>query len=751
MNSCYSKKQDSRKSLGRSCRLPVIGALLCAVFLGFVPEANALKRPPGRLDRSSGQRAAFVLDLSFPQQASDIIPGLFELIPSGWPEVPVQPAWLYQMPEEAVSSGTDYFAKRFEVPVQGPFVVLGSAILVNPREEGELIPFPEILLTTEVFGGGPDLGRPVFRRTLLAPQPGSSVLYVDFSDADTLFQGPEVLYLVVRFPEGLSTGASIMLDTDQDYGLYPGSNYLATDNAPFLSFERAAEIVRPAFFGLDSLAPPGLAGDQLAVALSIGADTLNVPVYPPWVNKILPPVEGDVARGLGVQLGILPVWADGRPLGYPAERIRVTHVMPDTQGDSLIAQLDLEPDGWIHIPGLENRTYLLRFAVMDKNGRTGLPSGAYYVLPADPNEPNDSRDEAAELDLSVPVSGLWKEARTGPAVVQNPADFDFFHLELLAGDSLVAGFEGLAYSLSDLDPVLSLTDSSGLVLGHAEGTAAEVSLTASYTGGYYLLVNDRAIFSGEAFINEAGRVYRLAARVSRRRGDMDGNGRIDYRDAFLVFIITSGMRDTLSFTPAQRFAADYDGDGQVVGDIADFLGVLYQAGYVPARDPSRAAKSKDSGSAPSLASGRSWRLEFADGSSLVLSLSNGVAQQTPGDEAALLLSLLDTLEPALDAVKPAPGTRLPKAAGLCQNFPNPFNPSTAISFLLQEPGWAELEVFDVHGKLVRSLYRGFAPSGEQSVFWDGTDRQGRKAASGIYFYRLQSRDFVQTRKMLLIK
>ena len=722
-----------------------------AVFFVFVPDADALKRPPGRLIRENGGRPGLVFELPGPQQAPGVVPGLFELIPYGMPEGAVQPAWLYQEPAEALSSDADYFAKRIVVPVQGPFIVPGAVVWVEPRDEGEIVPLPEILLTTESAGGGPDLTSPVFKRTQLAPEPGSAELVVDFSDEDTLFQGPEVLYLVMRFPEGMSTGTKVLLDTDQDYGLYPGSNYLATGGGPFLSFEQAAETVRPAFHGLDNRAPPGLAGDQLAAGLVIGTDSLSVPVYPPEVNKIAYAAGGNSERELDVQLKILPVWADGRLLGFTPEWIEVTHVLPDTYRDSLIAVLPLDPDGRVHITGLENRTYLLRFAVLDQNDKAGLPSGAYYVLPADPNEPNNSRAEAAELEWSRSASGIWSETRTGPAGVQSPTDFDFFHLELLAGDSLVAGFECLAYSLSALDPVLSLTDSSGLVLDHAMGTAANVSLTAPYSGDYYLLVNDRAIFDQEAFINEAGRVYRLAARISSRRGDIDGNGRIDYRDAFLVFIIISGMRDTLSFSPAQRFAADYDGDGQVVGDIADFIGVLNRAGYVPVRDPSRAAKSKDSGSEPSLASEGSWYLEFADGSSLILSLDQGVLPAGPGEEAASLLVLLETLEPVGVGGKPAPEPRLPKAAGLSQNFPNPFNPSTVISFRLQRPGRAELDVFDSRGRLVRSLYRGFAPAGEQSVFWDGKNDRGNQLSSGVYFYRMKAGDFVQTRKMVLIK
>jgi len=744
-------KPDSRILLSRLNHLLIVGALLSAFLLGFARQAEALKRQPGRPAGDGGKMPLFDFQSLDPNLVLGIEPGFFVLIPTGNTEENVQPALLYQDPAEALTSDLDFFAKRVEIPVGAVFQVMGGVAFIKSQET--TVVFPELLLTEEAPGGGPDLKKIIFRRTEVAVEAGSDMLLDYFLDQPLVFQGPKALYLVVRFPPGSGTGALIQLDTDQDYGLYPGTNYLATGGLDFLSFEQAAETVRPAFFGLENRAPPGLAGDQLAMGLVIGMDPSTLPAYPPKILKISPQTAGDVTgtQGLGVRLEVFPYLADQLTSTDTPRRIVVTHLLPETFEDSLIAVVDLEPEGWIHVPGLENRTYLLRFFALDANSVAGLPSGAYFVLPADLNEPNDTRAEAAELEWSTPASGLWRESRIGPGAVEGPADFDFFRLELLAGDSLVAEHERAPASLSSFDAVLSLTDSSGLVLDHDMGAAASVALTAPYSGNYYLVVNDRTIFSGEAFVNQAGRVYELTARVLRRRGDMDGNGRLDYRDAFLVFVITSGLRDTLSFSPAQRFAADYDGDGQLVGDVADFLGVLGQTGYVAGRDPSQPSKSKNPGPTASLASTENWRLDFTDGSSLVLSLDQGVMQTAPGEQAASLLGLLQGLEPARTGVSPAPETKLPKAAGLSQNYPNPFNPSTAISFRLQRPGWVELEVFDTRGRLVRSLYRGLAPAAEQSVYWDGTDEVGRRVASGVYFYRLRAEELSLTRKMLLIK
>ena len=89
---------------------------------------------------------------------------------------------------------------------------------------------------------------------------------------------------------------------------------------------------------------------------------------------------------------------------------------------------------------------------------------------------------------------------------------------------------------------------------------------------------------------------------------------------------------------------------------------------------------------------------------------------------------------------------IPVTYGLSQNYPNPFNPTTEISFSLPSASHVKLEVFNVMGQKVATLVDGQCEAGEHVVQWDGRD-----AASGVYFYRLQADDFVGTKKMLLLK
>lgn len=88
---------------------------------------------------------------------------------------------------------------------------------------------------------------------------------------------------------------------------------------------------------------------------------------------------------------------------------------------------------------------------------------------------------------------------------------------------------------------------------------------------------------------------------------------------------------------------------------------------------------------------------------------------------------------------------------LRQNAPNPFNPSTTITFSLAAAGAAELRVFDVRGRHLRVLAAGELPAGEHSVTWDGRDDAGRPLPSGIYFYKLRCGGFEGMQRMVLLR
>jgi hypothetical protein len=88
---------------------------------------------------------------------------------------------------------------------------------------------------------------------------------------------------------------------------------------------------------------------------------------------------------------------------------------------------------------------------------------------------------------------------------------------------------------------------------------------------------------------------------------------------------------------------------------------------------------------------------------------------------------------------------------LKQNFPNPFNPVTTITFSVPARGRAVLSVYNVKGELVQTLIDDVVSAGEVSVTWDATDMHGRQISSGVYFYRLMVGDVQMSRKMILLR
>jgi len=87
--------------------------------------------------------------------------------------------------------------------------------------------------------------------------------------------------------------------------------------------------------------------------------------------------------------------------------------------------------------------------------------------------------------------------------------------------------------------------------------------------------------------------------------------------------------------------------------------------------------------------------------------------------------------------------------------PNPFNPVTTIDFSLATAGRATIRVYDAAGRVVRTLIDSPVEAGPHTVIWDGTTETGRRAASGVYFVKMESAGhadaFRATRKLVLLK
>ena len=94
--------------------------------------------------------------------------------------------------------------------------------------------------------------------------------------------------------------------------------------------------------------------------------------------------------------------------------------------------------------------------------------------------------------------------------------------------------------------------------------------------------------------------------------------------------------------------------------------------------------------------------------------------------------------------------------GLFQNFPNPFNPETWIPYQLKDGSEVVIKIFSANGDLIREFNLGYKPAGiytncDRAVYWDGKDKSGISVASGIYFYSIYTGDFHATRKMIVLR
>ncbi len=210
--------------------------------------------------------------------------------------------------------------------------------------------------------------------------------------------------------------------------------------------------------------------------------------------------------------------------------------------------------------------------------------------------------------------------------------------------------------------------------------------------------------------------------------DLDGSGAVDITDViWLIIFIRNNSYD-------QTY--DFNGDSRL--GIADVIGLLITI---------RSGKCSDGGSLLASAAGAN-------------NASQWLATLTGQDKAYLenqlaLLDLSAEEQAAFRAALYGQGGRaaLPRAFSMAQNRPNPFNPLTTISYTVPEGEGARvtIEVFDISGRLVALLSDQFREAGSYSVFWDGTDSRGSEVSSGVYFYRMRAGEYVQTRKMVLLK
>ncbi len=96
-------------------------------------------------------------------------------------------------------------------------------------------------------------------------------------------------------------------------------------------------------------------------------------------------------------------------------------------------------------------------------------------------------------------------------------------------------------------------------------------------------------------------------------------------------------------------------------------------------------------------------------------------------------------------------TEPPELQITAQSSPNPFNPETQITYTLTAPGEVRVRIYNVTGEMVRTFNEGYRAAGSYSLQWDGGDANGNRAASGIYFYRIEAGPYSAPGRMILLR
>jgi hypothetical protein len=121
-----------------------------------------------------------------------------------------------------------------------------------------------------------------------------------------------------------------------------------------------------------------------------------------------------------------------------------------------------------------------------------------------------------------------------------------------------------------------------------------------------------------------------------------------------------------------------------------------------------------------------------------------------GDDTFEGYDVIRVIKPGRATVEAKPDDT-PREVALTGNYPNPFNPTTTISFTTSASSLVVLSIYDAQGRLVTTLVNGSKPAGSFTAAWSGRDSNGVPVASGVYFVRLQSSGQTQTRKIVLLK
>ena len=370
---------------------------------------------------------------------------------------------------------------------------------------------------------------------------------------------------------------------------------------------------------------------------------------------------------------------------------------------------------------------------------------------------DSGRIEALLTDDGMTLSGSWLEYPS----YQPPEDGGLLNFSL--SDDGMTFFGYWQYGDAEPDMYFSVTRVDYYIGGYVrneEGEALE-GVSIKIAGGSL----DTTLATGPCGYYQLSFLQNGIYSISYEKSGYDFS-------EFNMDVEVSGANSALSdVTPgggggSERVGCDFNGDGNI--NISDVISLLL---FQRANPGDLRADFTGDGNA-NIADAISMLLAQRGGNcpdalvSLAGALDGGYLEPEPAQ--SLSLAEVEYIEKLIDLLNltseekaafyrtlhgsTAPAV-LPEAFSLGRNVPNPFNPSTSISYSIPENGsiHVTLSVYDLRGKLVTSLVNEVKDAGVYQVFWNGRNDTGRELPSGVYFYRLQAGEFSQVRKMVLLK
>ncbi|MDF1546137.1 MAG: T9SS type A sorting domain-containing protein, partial [bacterium] len=234
------------------------------------------------------------------------------------------------------------------------------------------------------------------------------------------------------------------------------------------------------------------------------------------------------------------------------------------------------------------------------------------------------------------------------------------------------------------------------------------------------------------------------------------------RIGLLVDFDLPGGNEQLTYDPSLNLTYQYNSSGEVVG----FIGLKGVNSFSSVSNPSGSKAGLSMAEKYALISSDGIQVDQANSGDYLLVAGSHALNIAAGrvEEVAYAIIVAPTISDLLLTAQEArnkfdiltsitaSGTAgLPVGIELRQNYPNPFNPTTTISFRLTKTEQVSLDIYNLLGQKVTTLFEGRLPTGFHSFDWDASSESGQRAASGIYFYRLSWSNGVESRKMVLIK